>query len=156
MVDFLDFAAAEGSIARHEHREMTVGLDHLHEAVEHCWSDPAGLADTLRQTRMWIATVLEPHAIWEERVLYPTIDRYAGTPWATKAMRYEHRQIERASDTLERDVETLRSPGGHAATCAISSRLAGLEALIRAHIEREDKFLMPLLGEGDGQAAQSS
>src|SRR6187200_1063269 len=49
---------------------------------------------------------LEPHAKWEEEVLYPAVDRRAGSlpqrPF-TATMRYEHRVVERWIGELSRE-----------------------------------------------------
>ena len=42
----------------------------------------------------WLEHELKPHLAWEDRWLYPQLDEIAGTPWATRLPRFEHRQIE--------------------------------------------------------------
>ena len=41
----------------------------------------------------WLDGTLGPHIAWEEAWLYPEIDARTGTPWATRAARFDHRQI---------------------------------------------------------------
>jgi hemerythrin-like domain-containing protein len=60
-------------------------------------------------------------------------------------MTFEHQQILEVARKLEADRELLRrEPDGDQAV-KLRGRLFGLEALLRAHIERENRFLIPLL-----------
>ena len=82
---------------------------------------------------------------WEDRWLYPQLDEIAGTPWATKFARVEHRQIEAMIAGLEADSERWL---GHATphTCAeVVQHLSALRAVIGGHVEREERLLLPLL-----------
>jgi hemerythrin-like domain-containing protein len=81
--------------------------------------------------------------------LYPEVDRRAGTPWATKLMSFEHRQIRDATHELAAARTALRESGSSAAVIEVRGRLFALEAILRAHLAREERFLLPLL-EADG------
>ena len=54
-----------------------------------------GLWARLHETLRWLDHEIRPHMAWEDRWLYPQLDEIAGTPWATRSARMEHRQIER-------------------------------------------------------------
>jgi hemerythrin-like domain-containing protein len=77
--------------------------------------------------------------------LYPEIDRIAGTPWATRMMRYEHQQIRQGASRLRTDQRLLQHEPDHHQVLELRCQLFGLEAIIRAHLEREESVLFPLL-----------
>jgi hemerythrin-like domain-containing protein len=148
MVEMSDVAGAEFSFARHEHMELKQGVDKIHEAANALgWTSNQQAALQIRRVRNWIQTVLVPHAAWEDAVVYPEIERRTHTEWSVKQARYEHFQIERAASRLTEDIELLSGPVTHQAACEIRGHLLALEALLRAHIEREELFLLPVLGE---------
>jgi hemerythrin-like domain-containing protein len=139
-------AVAEQGFAMHEHRELLPWIERIHDvgcAVGHL---PAGeLSVSLHRVIVWLKGDLEDHAAWEEAWLYPEIDERAGTHWATKVMRFEHQQIRAAVRRLAADQADL----GHELTGSQASELAaqvfGLEAVLRAHLECEDRVMLPLL-----------
>lgn len=141
---------AERSFAEHEHRELMAGLAGIEAVAIHAGcSSAASVAADLRRSQHWYQTVLRPHAQWEENVLYREMDERAGTEWATRLMRYEHLQIARVAAQLDRDLDAAEAsdvPMSHEQVCAIRSHASSLAAMLRAHMEREDKFLFPLLG----------
>ena len=89
--------------------------------------------------------MLEPHAAWEEAWLYPEIDARTGTRWATRAARFDHQQIRELVARLRADQHFLGSGGGGGHQADVRCHLFGLEALLRAHIEREERLLIPVL-----------
>jgi hemerythrin-like domain-containing protein len=138
----------EHGFASHEHRELAHGVDRMHE-VGVLLGTTDDLAAAALEIIHWVDAVLEPHARWEDRWLYPEIDRRAGTPWATKLMSFEHQQIRDAAHDLGRARTALRETHGPAAVIEVRARLFALEAIVRAHMAREERFLLPLL-DGDG------
>lgn len=76
-----------------------------------------------------------PHAAWEERALYPAVDRRAskGEPF-TASMRREHTIVKRWSGELPR----LEGE-------AYARRVQQLVGLVRAHFELEEQVLLPVL-----------
>jgi hemerythrin-like domain-containing protein len=146
MAEFARDTTAEHAFAEHEHRDLAPGINRIH--------DVAGLIDDIASPSAllalldvidWVDTVLKPHAAWEDAWLYPEIARRAGTPWATKLMTFEHRQILDVARKLEADRALLRREPLRHETNDLRSDLFALEALLRAHIEREERFLIPLL-----------
>jgi hemerythrin-like domain-containing protein len=132
----------------HEHRDLARGINHIHEvACDIGNATSTELSSHVLGVLDWIAGVLDPHIAWEEGWLYPEIDARIGTPWATRAARFDHQQIRNAAAKL-RDGQTLPRHGA-AGDLQAETRchLFGLEALLRAHIEREERFLIPLLNE---------
>lgn len=139
---------AERSFIDHEHRDLRPGIDRIHDVARAVGTIAApDLSIVLLDVLDWVDKVVEPHAAWEDAWLYPEFDRRAGTPWATRLMRFEHHQINEAASRLEADREGLRHEPNHDQACELVAHLVALETLLRAHIEREDRFLSPLLDE---------
>jgi hypothetical protein len=154
MVEMADVAGAELSFAKHEHAELRAGIDEIHEAAGVLgWTSNEQAAVSIGRVRNWVQAVLVPHAAWEDAVIYPEIERRTHTDWSVKLARYEHYQIERAAGCLGADIETLRGPVTHQEACEIRAHLIALETLIRAHMEREELFLLPAI---DGWAERPS
>jgi iron-sulfur cluster repair protein YtfE (RIC family) len=133
------------SFAEHEHEELCLGIERLHEIREGLASVPVDQRMAgVRKVLIWIDTVLRPHMAWEESWLFPQIDQRARTPWATRLVRSDHRQIEAKAEGLR----ALCARGGSlptGLTMTVVAELAGLEALIRANVEHEERVLLPLL-----------
>lgn len=145
---------AERQFEEHEHRELRHGLDRLHEVAAGAGHlAPDDLSSAILGVLRWAERVLEPHAKWEETWLYPEMDQLAGSCWATKIIRYEHHQIRELIARVHQDHARLVRPPTPDELTAIRTHLFGLEALIRAHVEREERFLVPLL-ERDVETAE--
>ena len=153
MYAFPGGTTAEYAFTEHEHRELAPGLNRIHDvaAAGGSLASP-DLSIALLDTLDWLETILEPHASWEDRWLYPRIDALAGSSWATKLMRFEHQQIRAIARQLEADWELLHRTPSADRTVELRGRLFALEALLRAHIEREERFLIPLLEGVDDKA----
>ena len=139
-------AIAERTFAEHEHRELRPGIDRIHEVA--CAAGAVAtpqLSLALLDVIRWVERVLQPHTAWEETALYPEFDRLAGTPWATKLMQFEHQQVRDLTGRLTVDHARLNEPHGIHVVEEVRCHLFGLEAILRAHVEREERFLMPLL-----------
>jgi hemerythrin-like domain-containing protein len=146
MAESLRGTTAEHEVAEHEHREIARGVDRIHEVARFVGSVAApDISIALLDVLDWIETILEPHASWEDAWLYPQIDERAGTPWATKLMTFEHHQIRALARHLEADRELLHREPSHDLEVELRGHLFAIEALPRAHIEREERFLIPLL-----------
>jgi hemerythrin-like domain-containing protein len=148
VVEMSDVIGADYSFARQEHRELLAGVDEIRKAAdEFGWSGNRSTSARLRRIRDWLSEVLGPHAQWEDAVFYNEVDGRTGTEWSTKLMRYEHHQIRRLVAKLDDDLEALRGALTHDQACAIRGHLIAIETLLRAHMEREERFLFPVLGE---------
>ncbi len=134
------------SFVDHEHGELAGGIDWIHEVACELPTLPApAIAARLDRVLRWVDETLKPHMAWEETWLFPTIDDRAKTRWATRLVRFDHRQIKQQAERLR----THRSgfvdhPSGETIT-DVRCDLFGLEALLRANLEREETFLVPLL-----------
>jgi hemerythrin-like domain-containing protein len=139
-------AVAEQAFALHEHQELAPWLDRIHEVGRRVGHESAAdVAVALHRVVVWLETDLQAHAAWEESWLYPEIDRRAGTPWASRTMRFEHQQIRAAVRNLSAEQTTLQHELTPATACQVASHVFGLEAILRGHLEREERVLLPLL-----------
>jgi iron-sulfur cluster repair protein YtfE (RIC family) len=139
----------------HEHQELRSAVEWVHEVTEGMSSMPVDQrSESLRRVLHWVDVDLKPHMAWEESWLFPNIDDGAMPHWATGLVRFDHRQIAAQAERLR----AHRAFGGPIPSGDVSrlvADLAGFEALMRAHIEREERFVMPLLEpEGDRWTAE--
>ena len=146
-----DIAGAPGAVwafSEHEHRELVRGINRIHDVACEIggWLTPEQSVDILGILD-WIDRELEPHIAWEESWLYPEIDTRTGTPWATRAARFDHSQIRVVANKLRDDKHLLQQERAGGRLAELRCHLFGLEALVRAHVDREERFLMPLLAD---------
>jgi hypothetical protein len=139
-------AAIERRIVEQEHRELSHSIARI--------DDVAHLVGTLgvNDLRVAIDTLVRglrsgllAHADWEDAWLYPHMDNLAGTPWATRMMRFEHKQIAALVDTIASDARRLQERSAPIHLEEIRSHLCALHTLVTSHLERETHFLVPLL-----------
>jgi hypothetical protein len=136
------------AFAEHEHRDLTAGINRLHEVA--CGIGRTATPDLkvhVLSVLHWLDQTLEPHVAWEEGWLYPEVDARSGSPWATRAARFDHGQIRELIGRIRADREALGLSERLDRHEELRCHLFGLEALLRAHIEREERFLIPLLDE---------
>jgi hypothetical protein len=136
------------AFGEHEHRELTRGISQIHETA-----DTLGIAshsEVRRATRdvlAWAARMLEPHLAWEETWLYPQIELVTGTPWSTRAARFDHGQLAALVGRLRLHEATASHLWTPTTTAELRCDLFALEALLRTHIEREERLLLPVFDE---------
>jgi hemerythrin-like domain-containing protein len=88
----------------------------------------------------------------EQEVIYAAIDRLPNGPQSTQAMVMDHEVIRRLIHELDR----LAGPNGWKRWRAeLQPRLFVLEALLRVHIEKEDRLYGPFLDRIDAPGAAS-
>jgi hypothetical protein len=145
------------AFAEHEHRDLERGINRVHDVACEVGQRPSPeLSVDVIAVLSWIHDTLEPHIAWEDGWLYPEIEARLGTPWATRAARFDHQQIRAMAEHLGRDQAELarHAPGDHRAETRC--HLFSLEALLRAHLEREERFLIPLLEDDWAGGASAS
>lgn len=146
MADLTGSPGAVWEFVEHEHRELVAGIDRIHDAA--CsiggWVTPDQSSRVL-QILAWVDREFGTHASWEEAWLYPEVDARTGTPWATRAARFEHAQIRAMASRLRLGQHHLGEQGGLERAPELRFHLIGLEVLLRAHLEREERYLLPLL-----------
>ena len=149
MADMADARQAVWAFTEHEHRELDPrDQPHPRRRVrDRRLGHARAVASRPGRPRLVGSIDLEPHIAWEESWLYPEIDVRTGTPWATRMARFDHRQIRDAATRLRADQELLDRDRVRERLVELRCHLFGLEALLRAHIEREERYLIPLLAD---------
>lgn len=143
------------AFAEHEHRDLARGINRIHDVACEVGRRPTPeLSVHVVEILRWLDVALEPHIAWEESWLYPEIDARLGTPWATRAARFDHRQLREMAARLRADHHLLNSRETGDPQTEARCHLFSLEALLRAHIEREERFLIPLLDD-DGRPTEA-
>jgi iron-sulfur cluster repair protein YtfE (RIC family) len=144
----------EGRFAAQEHRDLSIGLAHIGESIERsCELTSDQLWARLHHALGWLERELRPHLLWEDTWLYPQLDQIAGTPWATRGARFEHRQIETLIASLESDSARWLGHTTSRTNADVVVHLSAIRALIAAHMEREERLLLPLLEERESAPA---
>jgi hemerythrin-like domain-containing protein len=139
-------AQAVWAFTEHEHRELARGINRIHDvACEIGRRSNLELSVDVLNVLQWLDSTLGPHIAWEEAWLYPQIDARLGTPWATRAARFDHRQVREMIERLRADQHLQRSREATEQQAESRCHLFSLEALLRAHLEREERFLIPIL-----------
>jgi hemerythrin-like domain-containing protein len=88
-----------------------------------------------------------PHAAWEEAWLYARLDHATGSPWTTRALRFQHAQIRELASALETVSVLAHEHWSSDVAYRVVAALARLDALISAHLAQEELFVLPLLGD---------
>ncbi len=148
MADMHGAPGATWAFAEHEHRGLIKGIDRIHDAACEIdgWVTP-DLAIRVRDVLRWLQREFQPHVAWEESWLYPEIDAQAGTPWATRSARFDHYQIREMAARVQADQEVILASAARERLPELRYHLFGLEALLRAHLEREERYLIPALAD---------
>ena len=148
MADMQRNATSVQDFAEHEHRDLVRGINRIHDVACHVGAvSRTELSVQLIDVLHWFDSTLEPHIAWEEAWLYPEIDTRTGSPWATRAARFDHRQLRAVLAEVRADQASLHNVEMGEHHSETRCHLFSLVALVRAHIEREERFLMPILGE---------
>ena len=142
----IDGREAVLSFVEHEHDELSAGIERIHDVACGLSDLPASeMLVEVGHVLRWVDETLRPHMAWEESWLFPQIDQRAHTPWATRLVRFDHRQISRQAEQVSTHrLDVRHGPSGSAAA-QLRCDLLALEALLRANVEREEQFLLPLL-----------
>ena len=86
---------------------------------------------------------------WEEAWLRSQAEVGAETRWVMRLAGFDHRQITSLTDRLTvRRAALVHGPAVET-VCEVKGDLFGLEALLRADLEREACFLLPMMDPDD-------
>jgi hemerythrin-like domain-containing protein len=136
------------AFAEHEHRDLVRGINRIHDVAFEIGRRPTlELSVDVLEILDWLDRTFEPHVEWEEGWLYPEIDIRTGSSWATRAARFDHQQLRDMVARLRADQRLLSTRAAGDPQSETRCHLFGMEALLRAHIEREERFLIPLMAD---------
>jgi iron-sulfur cluster repair protein YtfE (RIC family) len=136
----------ERRFVANEHQELMRGLGRLIDVAEEC--DRVAVPDlihALNGVLHWLEQSLEPHAVWEEQWLHPRLDEFGGSHLPTSILSFQHHQIRERIEALRRRRDALVAEAHPARPRDVPGRLYGLEAVIRAHVECEDRMIANIL-----------
>ena len=131
---------------RAEHREVKEHLRHVEDWVGALSiQSPAERRKTAEKVVSFFEKHIKPHAEWEERYLYPVVDKLTGGgPNAfTSTMRYEHRVVGRWIGELRAETEKKQID-----PTKFARRADNLLGLLWAHFEEEEEVLLPFIDKG--------
>ncbi|GBC85634.1 hypothetical protein HRbin11_02084 [bacterium HR11] len=106
----------------------------------------------------FLKTELLPHAVGEERALYPAVEGLLKA-WgqATATMIVDHEFIRRSIQALEALAERLRTTSDVAALWGeVETQLLQLSAVLRLHLEKEERVYLPLVERHLSESVQRS
>lgn len=146
MVTKFSADVVEAQFVEHEHQRVRAGLANLREQIEGAHRlTRATASDGVARTLAWLRRDVLPHAAWEEAWLYPHVDQIAGTPWATRALRFEHEQVREVAAELEASFQAVHDHWTAELAFGLAVALTRLETLVSAHLAQEERFVLPLL-----------
>lgn len=128
---------------RSEHLELKKHLSEVEQWVSDLQvvADASKQKDKLSKITAFFKEHIEPHAEWEERRLYPAVDKRTCTsPGFTATMRHEHKIVARWISDLQKET-SAKSPDLR----KFSRKADQLLGLIKAHFEEEEEILLPVL-----------
>lgn len=138
---------AATDVLRAAHESFRPGIAAVRRAADAVGAAPAEEVDLLVGIAYdFLIDELVPHAVAEDRVLYPAVDRIVGAAGATWSMRRDHLELGKLIDRLTalRGVADQRCETHQA---ALRQVLYAIEGLIRLHLAKEEEIYFPLLEE---------
>jgi len=130
-----------------EHQELLPHIEFLREAgiLVEDGSEP----DVLRavdEAHAFLVHYLIPHAVAEDRVLYPTVERVMAAPGATATMSRDHTEVGKLTDELGALKARIAASGAKETDLTELQRvLFGLYGIVKLHIEKEEEIYVPVL-----------
>jgi iron-sulfur cluster repair protein YtfE (RIC family) len=134
---------------RDEHRELLPEIEALRAAADAVADAAPGFEAAVDAAHAFLTGHLIPHAMAEDEVLYPEVERVQGAPGATATMRRDHEEVA----ALINELSTLR---GRLAAGALSPQdrrelrrvLYALHAVVLLHFAKEEEIYVPVLEAG--------
>lgn len=123
---------------RDEHRALAPELAAVRDAADAVGS--AAGSEYVERARRLLVRHLVPHMDAEEAVLYPAIDRAAGSD-VTTSLRRDHDEIRRRLADL---AGQSAAPAGSRAN-DLRAALYGLDAVVQLHVAKEEELYYPIL-----------
>lgn len=146
--------AVEERILEREHGSLRVGLSNLQGILDdaHRLTRPA-LAERVARSTAWMHRDFLPHAAWEEAWLFGQLDQESGSPWTTRALRFQHEEIRELAAALETASIVAHERWTREVEFALLAAVARLETLLSAHLAQEELLVLPLI---EARTARSS
>jgi len=144
-------ASAVEAIRKH-HRKILETLQDYRQTLRQR-PEPTSLQALLN----FLKTELLPHAVGEERALYPAVEGLLKA-WgqATATMIVDHEFIRRYIQAIEGLAEKLRTTPTVALWSEVEAQLLQLDAILRLHLEKEERVYLPLVTQHLSASVQQS
>ena len=132
---------------RDEHQELFPHVENLRTAgdsITRSFISPTDRAN-IDAAHEFLVNHLIPHAVAEEKALYPVVSKVMGASQATATMSRDHVEIGRLTQELG---DILSEVGGSIEedqANALRQVLYGLYALVKVHFAKEEEIYLPLL-----------
>ena len=133
-----------------EHRELLPHIEMLREAGTLIENAPEH--DVLRaaeEAHSFLVHHLIPHAIAEDRVLYPVVERLMAAPGATATMSRDHVEVGKLTSELGILKDKIALSGSSETDLTELQRLLfGLYGIVKLHFDKEEEIYVPILDKG--------
>ena len=132
---------------RDEHKELFPHVDRIRQVAELIGDAPiAEIRRGVEEVYDFLANHLKPHAEAEEAALYPVVQKFLGSPDATKTMTRDHVEV----GFYIEELASLRNDltGEALTTTQIKSLrrvLFGVYGLVKVHFAKEEEVYLPIL-----------
>lgn len=135
-----------------EHAILREHLDHMRSVADDAqYAVPLTLRHRLDAVLSFLHHDLVSHIQTEEEVVYPALDRVADADWSSQAMRLDHEAITAMLGQLDGAIVDIRRVRW---LDEIQRLLFVLEAVIRLHLDKQERLAAPLLGQLDSGARE--
>lgn len=132
---------------REEHRQLLPHIEALRVLADSIGEAPVeDVVGGLDEAHEFLAHHLIPHALAEDRALYPVVARLMGAEAATATMSRDHVEVGRLAEALPVLRERVRR-GETGVERDLRRILYGLYALVSLHFAEEEEIYLPLLDE---------
>ncbi len=131
---------------RDEHKELLPHVETLKAAADQV--DEAlgqGAWQEIQEAYDFLAYHLIPHAIAEDKALYPVVQKVMGAPQATATMSRDHVEVGRLTEELKARLPLQPGRLGADEVAGLRQVLYGLYALVKLHFAKEEEIYLPLL-----------
>ncbi|MEO6043334.1 MAG: hemerythrin domain-containing protein [Tepidiformaceae bacterium] len=137
-----------------EHKELFPHVDQLRTTAEGITGNNARLLrEQIVPNVEFLADHLLIHAMAEDEVLYPAVERAMKAPGATATMAREHVEVKNLTEELAALLGAIPPSGPSGAQITDARRLLfGLYALVGSHFAKEEEFFVPALEAALSQA----
>jgi len=124
-----------------EHALIRRHLTHMRRVADEAQHEvPLTLCNRLDAVLSFLHNDLAAHMRIEEDVLYPALDRSATAHWSSQAMLLDHEAILRLLDQIDHAVTDPKHTKED-----LQRLLFVTEAVVRLHLDKEERLFMPLL-----------
>lgn len=146
------FEATVEQLIGGEYTIMREHLDHMRSIADDAkYAVPLTMRHRLDAVLSFLHKDLVSHIQTEEEVIYPAFDRVADANWSSEAMRFDHEAITDLLSQLDRAIADIRRVRW---MDEVQRLLFVLEAVIRLHLDKEERMAAPLVGQLESHAGQ--